>query len=273
MDFKTKLAAAWEKNNSLLCVGLDPDLEKFAKHLKPSVESIFDFNKAIIDATAEFVCAFKPNSAFYESHGAEGIEQLKKTCDYLRQTYPHIPILLDSKRGDIGNTNEHYATFAFDYLGADAVTIAPYMGREANQAFLDRKDKGIIVLCRTSNPGAGEFQDLDVGGQKLYQLVAEHVIQQWNQNGNCLLVVGATSSPELVDVRSLIGDDVTLLIPGIGLQGGDVEATVRGGINIKGTGAIINSSRGIIFASAGEDFAQAAEAEAKKVRDEINKYR
>jgi len=273
MDFSAKLSAAWAKNDSLLCVGLDPDLDKLPKHLASSTDSLFVFNRAIIDATTDLVCAYKPNSAFYESLGADGVNQLKKTCDYIRENHPHIPILLDAKRGDIGNTNEHYAQFAFDYLGVDAITIAPYMGQEANAAFLARADKGIIVLCRTSNPGAGEFQDLEVDGKKLYQLVAERVSTDWNEHNNCLLVVGATSPTELADVRTLVGDDITFLVPGVGAQGGDVEATVKAGINQQGTGVIINSSRGIIFASDGKDFAEAARKEAESLRDEINKYR
>jgi orotidine-5'-phosphate decarboxylase len=261
MGFLEKLNAAAAKNNSLLCVGLDPDQSK----LPASQISYYEFNKAIIDATADLVCAFKPNSAFYEAKGADGIVELKKTCDYLREQHPDTPIILDFKNGDIGNTNNYYAEFAFDYLQVDAITIQPYQGRAALQPFLDRKDKGIIVLCKMSNEGSGEFQDLQVNGKKLYQQVAENVAKDWNANGNCLLVVGATYPDELAEVRKLAGD-MTILVPGIGAQGGDIEATLKAGMNSDGTGLIINSSRAIIYAS---DPAAAA----KKMRDEINQYR
>ena len=273
MDFKTKLAAAWAKNNSLLCVGLDPNIDKLPENLMSSKTPFFDFGKAIIDATADLVCAFKPNSAFYEARGAAGIEELKATCDYIRSKHPDTPVILDFKRGDIDSTNSHYTAFAFDYLQVDAVTVQPYEGRQAFQPFLDRKDKGIIVLCRMSNPGSGEFQDLAVDGRKLYLQVAENVVKQWNANGNCLLVVGATQPKELAEVRALVGNDMTLLVPGFGAQGGNAEATVRAGVTSDGTGLIINSSRAILYASDGDDFAQAAQAAAQAARDEINTYR
>lgn len=273
MDFKRKLSASWAKNNSLLCVGLDPNIDKLPKHLLDSQTPFFDFGKDIIDATADLVCAFKPNSAFYEARGAAGIEELKQTCDYIREKYADMPIILDFKRGDIDSTNNHYTTFAFDYLGVDAVTVQPYEGRQAFQPFLDRKDKGIIVLCRMSNVGSDEFQDMLVDGRKLYMHVAEHVRDEWNANGNCLLVVGATYSKELAEIRAVVGDEMALLVPGLGAQGGDPEATVRAGITSDGNGLIINSSRAIIYASDGEDFAEAARQKAAAARDEINKYR
>lgn len=273
MDFKRKLDASWAKNNSLLCVGLDPNIDMLPSHLKDDKTPFFTFNKAIIDATAAVVCAFKPNSAFYEARGAAGIEELKQTCDYIKQNHPDIPVILDFKRGDIGNTNSHYTKFAFDYLQVDAVTVQPYQGRQAVQPFLDCKDKGIIVLCRTSNPGAGELQDLTIDGRKLYLQVAENVAKNWNTNGNCLLVVGATAPEEMTEIRQLVGDDMVFLVPGIGAQGGDTEATIKGGINSKGSGLIISSSRAIIYASGGKDFAEAARQKATAARDEINKYR
>jgi orotidine-5'-phosphate decarboxylase len=273
MDFKSKLSASWTKNDSLLCVGLDPDMAKLPEAVRRGETPYFTFNKAIIDATADLVCAYKPNSAFYEARGADGIKELKQTCDYIREKYPQIPIILDFKRGDIGNTNNHYAKFAFDYLGVDAVTIQPYEGRAAFQPFLDYKDKGIIVLCRMSNEGAGEFQDLEAGGRKLYLQVAENVAKEWNTNGNCLLVVGANHPDELKEIRQLAGDDMVFLVPGIGAQGGDVEAAVNAGRNSAGTGLIINSARAILYAGSGEDFADAARQEATKSRDLINQYR
>jgi orotidine-5'-phosphate decarboxylase len=263
MDFKTKLSAAWAKNNSLLCVGLDPDTTKL-----PAGLGQFEFNKAIIDATADLVCAYKPNSAFYEARGAAGIEELKQTCDYLHEHHPDLPIILDFKRGDIGNTNRLYAEFAFDYLGADAITIQPYQGQQALQPFLDYKEKGIIILCRMSNPGAEEFQNLNVEGQPLYLKVAKNISQDWNANGNCHLVVGATNPEEIAAVRQAVGNEMVLLVPGVGAQSGDIEAAVRAG----GKRLIINSSRDILYASAGEDFVTAARDRATATRDAINKY-
>lgn len=273
MDFINKLKASWDKNNSLLCVGLDPDIAKLPAHLGDSEAPYFTFNKAIIDATADLVCAYKPNSAFYEARGAAGIQELQLTCAYIQEKYPDIPIILDFKRGDIGNTNSHSASFAFEYLGADAVTVQPWQGGEAIQVFLDHKDKGIIVLDRTSNPGSGEFQDLDVNGRKLYLQVAQNVRDNWNKNGNCQLVVGATFPQEMVEIRELVGDDMIFLVPGMGAQGGAAGATVQAGLNSAGTGLVINSSRSIIFASQGEDFAEAARQKALGFREEINKYR
>lgn len=273
MDFISKLSAAWSKNDSLLCVGLDPNMDKLPEHLRGSQTPFFDFGKAVVDATADLVCAFKPNSAFYEARGAEGIVELKATCDYIRGKYPEIPVILDFKRGDIGNTNDHYVSFAFNYLKVDAVTVQPYQGREAIQPFLDCHDKGIIVLCRTSNTGAGELQDLPVNGRKLYLQVAENVSSQWNTHGNCLLVVGATAPQEMAEIRALVGDDMTFLVPGYGAQGGGAADTVKAGVNSRGTGLIINSSRAILYASGGEDFADAARKAAMAAKDEINNYR
>ncbi len=273
MQFLTKLDAMVTKNNSLLCIGLDPNIEMLPDHLKNDSDAYFTFNKAIIDATANLVCAFKPNSAFYESRGVEGIRQLKQTCDYINEKYPEIPIILDFKRGDIGSTNDQYSKFAFDYLGVDAITIQPYMGREAVGPFLDRKDKGIIILVRTSNPGSGELQDIDSNGKKLYLQLAENIITEWNSNNNCLMVVGATYPQELAEIRQAVGDEIVFLVPGIGAQGGDVESTVKSGVNSNGRGIIVNSARDIIYASNGQDFADAAKNRATQVRDEINKYR
>lgn len=273
MGFLQKLDAAVDKNDSLLCVGLDPDFDRLPERLKSGETPLFDFNKVIIDATADLACAFKPNPAFYESRGASGIEELRKTCEYISVRYPDVPVIVDLKRADIGNTNKHSAEFAFDYLGADAVTVHPWLGGEAIQPFLDREDKGIIVLCRTSNDGAGEFQDLQAGGRPLYMHVAERVAKNWNGNGNCLLVVGATYPEEIEQVRRLVGDDMVFLVPGLGAQGGDAETAVKAGINEAGRGLIINSARAILYASDGEDFAKAARAKAEETKDTINKYR
>lgn len=266
MGFSDKLEAAIKKNNSLLCVGLDADINKLPQEFQGKSDGQFEFNKMIIDATHDLVCAYKPNSAFYEADGTAGIDNLKLTFEYIRMTYPDIVTILDAKRGDIGNTNDGYSTFAFDYLGADSITLHPYMGRESLQPLLDKKDKGCIVLCRTSNPGAGELQDLKIDGKELYKIVAEKVAKEWNTQRNCLLVVGATVPEELAQVRAIVGDDMTFLVPGIGAQGGDIEKTVKAGKNLKGTGMIINSARSIIFATD-------PRAEAQKLRDEINSFR
>ncbi len=261
-----------KKHNSLLCIGLDSDFTKLPISVNKQKYPQFSFNKAIIDTTHDLVCAYKPNSAFYESRGEQGIVELKMTCDYLRKKYPDIVIILDAKRADIGNTNNGYVTFAYDYLGVDAVTLHPYLGREAIRPFLDRKDKGSIILCRTSNPGAGEFQDLKSSGKALYQVIAENVVEKWNTNKNCALVVGATYPAELKIVRR-IAKNLPFLIPGIGAQGGDIEKTVKAGVDSHGAGAIINASRSIIFASGEADFAVKARKEAKRLKEQINTYR
>ena len=257
MTFQEKLDAIVKRNKSLVCVGLDTDISKIK-------ENQFLFNKTIIEATHDLVCSYKLNTAFYESIGHEGIKALKDSCDYLIKKYPEIPIIIDAKRADIGNTNKGYVQFVFTYLGADAVTVHPYLGEEAIRPFLDCKDKGIIILCRTSNPGAGEFQDLEAGNIPLYKIVAKNVASKWNSNKNCMLVVGATYPNELREVRKIVGD-MTLLVPGIGAQGGDLEATLKAGLNSKKQGLIINSSRGIIFAENPRD-------EAMKLRKNINKF-
>ena len=277
MNFQQKLDAIIEKNNSLLCVGLDSNYDRIPEHLKSEEFPQFEFNKAIIDATHDLVCAYKPNSAFYEARGEQGMRELKMTMDYLGETYPEIATIDDAKRGDIGSTNDGYVNSIFDYYGFDSVTLHPYLGKEALKPFLDRKDKGCIVLCRTSNPGAGEFQDLVVetrhgASLPLYQCVAQEIYDHWNDHENCLLVIGATYPRELAEIRKLC-PDMTFLVPGIGAQGGDVEKTVKAGLNSKNAGMIINSSRGVIFAGSGEDFADVARKEAARTRDEINMYR
>jgi orotidine-5'-phosphate decarboxylase len=273
MQFSKKLATIVAQNNSLLCVGLDPDITKLPPSISGHQKPLFAFNKVIIDATADLVCAFKLNSAMYEATGSSGIDQLQKSCIYLNKHYPTIPIILDFKRGDIGNTNNYYAQFAFEYLGVDAITINPYMGEFANQPFLKYKNKGIFVLCRTSNPGADEFQDLQVKGKKIYRIVAEEVLNKWNKHNNCFLVIGSPYPNELAEIRRVIGDKGTFLIPGLGTQGGNAEKTVKAGLNSKGQGAIINSSREVIYASRNANFGASARAKAIVLRDEINKYR
>jgi orotidine-5'-phosphate decarboxylase len=266
MNFIELLNNAIDKNNSLVCVGLDPVLGKLPEEFKAKEKPFFEFNKSIIEATHDLVCAYKPNSAFYEALGADGISQLKETCDYIKQNYPDIPIILDAKRGDIGSTNNGYVEFAFDYLGCDAITLHPYMGQDSLQPFLDRMDNGCIILCQTSNEGSSEFQSLEANGEKLYKTVAGAVAKKWNKNGNCLLVVGATYPEKLKEIRKITGDEMTFLVPGIGAQGGDVEATLKAGLNASGKGLIINSSRAIIYA-------ENPRQETENLQRQINQYR
>lgn len=276
MNFLEKIEKAWKKNNSLVCVGLDTIEERIPTSILFDQSPVLNFNTAIIDATADFVCAFKPQIAFYSGSGGLGEEVLRSTIQYIHDQYPEIPVIIDAKRNDIGNTADYYRREIFVRYRADAVTINPYLGRDACQPFLDCEDKGIIVLCRTSNPGAKDFQDLlvTINGKimPLYQAVAKRVAEEWNENNNCLLVMGATYPEELKIVRELVGD-IPFLIPGIGAQGGDIKAAVTNGKDSNGAGMIINSSRGIIFASSGSDFAEAARKATLQLRDEINKYR
>ncbi len=261
-----KMLAAKLAERKLICVGLDSDLDKIPQHVKKmydgNIRVSYQFNKAIVDATKDLVSAYKPNLAFYMSMGIDGIAALQNICRYIKENTPNVPIILDAKYGDIGNTNEHYAKFAFDYIGADAVTVHNYMGSEAMKPFLDRKDKGIIVLCKTSNGGSGEFQDayvmIDANRNKpMNEIVAATVVNKWNYNGNCMLVVGATYPKELKTIREIIGD-MPILAPGIGKQGGAIDDVIANGMDSKGQGLIINSSRDIIFASSGKDFAEVA---------------
>lgn len=251
--------------NSLVCVGLDSDFGKIPEEYKKLEFPQFEFNKYIIDKTYEYTAAYKPNIAFYEERGDRGILELKKTYDYLKENYPDIFLICDAKRGDIGNTNNGYINFILDWLGADAITVSPYLGGESLEPFLKRDDKGIIVLCRTSNIGAGELQDLIVDSKPIWQIVAEKVKDKWNINNNCMLVVGATYPEETANIRKIVGE-MTFLMPGIGAQGGEVELAVKAGINSAKKGLIINSSRGVIFA-------QDPKTEVIKLRNEINKYR
>lgn len=275
-EFVAKLERLWGRGTSV-CVGLDSDFTQIPESVKSKenggvTESMVAFNQAIVDATADLVCAYKPQIAFYEAYGVAGLSALYKTVQYIKSSYPDIPVILDAKRADIGSTNNGYVRAAFDQMGVHAITVHPYLGKEALKPFLERKDKGVIVLVRTSNAGAGEFQDLLIGEEPLYRVVARSVATSWNENGNCAVVVGATYPKELAEVREIVGN-MPILIPGIGAQGGDVEATVKAGRDNRAMGMIINSSRGIIFASKGEDFAEAARKAAEKLRDEINQYR
>ncbi|MEI7036499.1 orotidine-5'-phosphate decarboxylase [Fulvimonas yonginensis] len=275
MHFMQSLHQAWQRNDSLVCVGLDPEPAKFPSHLRGTPDAVFDFCRAIVDATADLVCAYKPQIAHFAALRAE--DALERLIAHIHTAYPGIPVILDAKRGDIGSTAQHYATEAFERYKADAVTLNPYLGRDSIQPFLDRADKGVILLCHTSNPGAADLQDLSVEGTDgrrlpLYQHVARTIANEWNANGNCALVTGATWPEQLAQVRALVGD-MPLLVPGIGAQGGDVEAVLRHGRTRNGTGLMISSSRAILYAGTGEDFAQAARRATRDLRGQINRHR
>lgn len=270
MHFMQSLQQAWTRNDSLVCVGLDPEPAKFPAHLRDAPDAVFRFCAAIVDATADLVCAFKPQIAHFAALRAE--DALERLIAHIHDRHPGVPVILDAKRGDIGSTAQHYASEAFERYRADAVTLNPYLGRDSIQPFLDRADKGVILLCRTSNPGGADFQALDCGGKPLYLRVAETVARDWNAHGNCALVTGATWPEELGKVRAAVGE-MPLLVPGIGAQGGDVAAVLRHGRTAAGTGLLISSSRAILYAGHGEDFAAAARAAASELRDAINRGR
>jgi len=270
MTFTEQLAAAWQANDSLLCVGLDPDPAKFPAHLKGRDDAILEFCTAIVDATADLVCCFKPQIAYFAARRAE--DQLEALIAHIHERHPGVPVILDAKRGDIGSTAEQYAVEAFARFKADAVTVNPYMGRDSVEPYLAYPDKGVILLCRTSNAGGSDLQFLDVGGEKLYERVARLAAGTWNTTGQIALVVGATFPAEIARVREIVGD-MPLLVPGIGAQGGDIEATVNAGKTAKSTGLMINSSRAILYAGLGGDFAAAARAAAQETRAAINRFR
>ncbi len=266
MNFMEKLTDSARKNQSLLCVGLDIDPERM-----PENTGIFEFNKAIIDATSDLVCAYKPNLAFYEALGNDGLEALKRTIDYIPD---NIPVIADAKRNDIGNTARAYASAIFNHLKFDATTVNPYLGFDSLEPFFEHRDKGIFILCRTSNAGAVDFQSLNCefenGYRPLFEIVSLKA-SQWNKYGNIGLVIGATYPEELRIIRQN-HPDMPLLIPGIGAQGGDLALTIKYGVDIHGEKAIINSSRQIIYASKQKDFAEAARQAALELRNEINRH-
>jgi len=251
--------------NSLVCVGLDANIARIPAPFVDDKYPQFAFNKHIIEQTHEYVVAYKPNIAFYEARGADGLRELQMTMNYLNQQHPDIFTICDAKRADIGNTNKAYVQAVFEDMQFDAVTLHPYLGQEALEPFLERDDKMCIILCRTSNTGSGEFQDLEIDGKPLWQVVAQKVVHDWNKHDNCMLVVGATYPEEMKVIRSLVGD-MTLLVPGIGVQGGNIQMTVTAGINSKKKGIIVNSSRGIIFAPD-------PKIATHDLRDAINQYR
>ena len=275
MNFTAALASAWQTRDSLLCVGLDPEPAKFPAHLRGDPDAIFRFCRDIVDATADLVCCFKPQIAYFAANRAEGA--LERLIAHIHDAHPGTPVILDAKRGDIGSTAEQYAKEAFERYRADALTVNPYLGRDSVEPYLAHVDKGVILLCRTSNPGGSDLQSCEVaresgGTERLYERVARLVATRWNRNGNCALVVGATFPQELARVRELTGD-LPLLVPGIGAQGGDIEATVKAGRCNAGHGLMISSSRAILYAGSGEDFAAQARRVATETRDAINRCR
>lgn len=254
--FSQKLQKAWESSNSMVCVGLDPQLARIQDEIRSLEKPFLEFNKRIIDATSAYACAYKPQFAYYAAENR--LDELQQTIAYLKQVAPQCVVILDAKRGDIGSTADQYAREAFEVYGADAVTVNPYMGGDTLVPFTRFADKGVIVLCKTSNPGSAELQDLILeSGDPLYIEVARKAAASWNENGNLALVVGATYPGELQRIRQVIGD-IPLLVPGIGAQGGNLAATLKAGLRQDGWGLMINSSRGIIHASSGADFDQAA---------------
>ena len=268
MSFHAKLNASWRSTGSMLCVGLDPDAERMPSHLPRTPAGIEAFCREIVDATAPVASAFKPQIAYFSSQRAEGA--LEQVCRYIREAYPSHVLILDAKRGDIGPTAEHYAREAFVRYDADAVTVNPYLGTDAVEPFLRHEGRGVILLCRTSNPGGDDFQSLLVDGRPLFTHVAERIARDWSALGECGVVVGATYPDELRQVRAIVGD-LPILVPGIGAQGGDVEATVGAGRDAQGLGMMISSSRAVLYASSGRDFAEAAAAVATATRDEIRR--
>jgi len=268
--FRDLLSARWRNADSLLCVGLDPDPARFAPSLRGREQAITEFCCALVDATAPYACAFKPQIAYFASARAEA--QLEAVLAHIRERHPQVPVILDAKRGDIGSTAEHYAREAFERYRADAVTLSPFMGHDTIEPFLAYPGRGAFLLCRTSNPGGDDLQMLDVGGERLYERIARLASGTWNRRRQLGLVVGATYPLELARVRAL-APDLPLLVPGIGAQGGDIAATLDAGQNADGTGLLINSSRAILYASASDDFGAAAARVASQTREQINRYR
>ncbi|GDX15286.1 orotidine 5'-phosphate decarboxylase [Actinomycetes bacterium] len=281
MGFSTRLHRAWERSNSLVCVGLDPDPRRFPSPLGISVDDIETFCRTIVDATADSVCAFKPQIAYFAAHSAE--RALERVCDHVRREHPDAVLILDAKRGDIGDTAEMYAREAFERYGADAVTVNPFLGTDSLEPFFARRDRGVIVLCRTSNPGSHEVQNALVvrddddgnnvaGTEPLYERIARRAATDWSQRADVGLVVGATQPTELKRVRDIVGD-LPLLVPGVGAQGGDPATVMQHGATARGTGLIVNSSRAILYASSNDDYAVAARRATVGLRDALNAAR
>jgi orotidine-5'-phosphate decarboxylase len=270
VSFLERLSARWSGHHTLLCVGLDPDPARMPRHLAGRPDAMFEFCRDIVDATADLVCAFKPQAAYFAAHRAE--EQLEALMAHIRERHREVPVILDAKVGDIGPTAEQYAREVFERYRADAVTLSPLMGLDSIEPFLRRPEHGAFLLCRTSNAGGAQLQMLDVGGERLYERIAHLAATDWNVNGQLGLVVGATYPAELARVRA-IATRLPLLVPGIGAQGGDIDAALRAGLGADGAGLVINSSRAILYAGSGESFAQQARQAATETRDRIEAVR
>ncbi len=267
LKFRELLENRWRDSNSLLCVGLDPDQARIPLEYHPHEDGIVRFLRDIVDATAPYACAFKPQIAYFAAITAEC--DLLAICEYIREAHPTIPLILDAKRGDIGDTAKMYAREAFERYGAHAVTVNPYMGGDTIMPFLEHPDGAAIVLCRTSNAGSGEFQSQLIDGTPLYQHVARRAAEEWSQHGDVSLVVGATYPEELAEVRAIVGD-MPLLVPGVGAQGGDPVQVVTNGASSNRTGLIVNSSRAILYADGG---IEASARVARETRDALNAVR
>jgi orotidine-5'-phosphate decarboxylase len=271
ISFRDKITAASRVADSLLCVGLDPELSRLPQTIASREKPFYEFNREIIDATAPVACSFKFQIAHYAAEGRE--KELEMSIAYLRRMHPRIPVLLDAKRGDIGSTAERYAVECFERYNADAVTVNPYLGADSVLPFAKWADRGVFVLCRTSNPSAREVQDLRVDGRAVFEIIADLATTTWNANQNISLVVGGTYPRDLLSLREQCGDGILFLVPGVGAQGADIHEVVSAGQTAAGSGLLINSSRAIIYASSGLDFAPAARAVADATRIEINKAR
>jgi orotidine-5'-phosphate decarboxylase len=269
-SFLERLSARWSGQHTLLCVGLDPDPARLPRHLAGRADALFTFCRDIVDSTADLVCAFKPQAAYFAAYRAE--DQLEALVDHIRERHPDVPVILDSKVGDIGPTAEQYARETFERYRVDAVTLSPLMGLDSIEPFLRQPQHGAFLLCRTSNAGGSQLQMLDVGGERLYERIARLAVMDWNINGQLGLVVGATYPNELARVRA-IAPQLPLLVPGIGAQGGDIDATLLAGLDADNAGLVINSSRAILYAGSGESFAQQARQAAIETRDRIEAVR
>lgn len=271
MDFISKLENAWSERQTMVCVGLDPRMDRLPTSLRGAPDPFFAFNRRVIESTLPHACAYKPQIACYA--GEDRLDELRRTLEFLKERAPEVPLILDAKRGDIGSTAEQYAREAFEVYKADAVTVNPYMGGDTLAPFTDWPDRGVIVLCRTSNPGSADLQNLILeSGEPLYLEVSRKASGEWNEKGNLCLVTGATYPGDLGKIRQVVGK-MPLLVPGIGAQGGDLEATLRAGLRPDGWGLLINSSRGIIHASSGEDFAEAAGVAARELKEACSRLR
>lgn len=268
-SFHDRLRRSWQQSGSLLCVGIDPDFERIPQQIAAADKPYLEFSKAIVEATAPYVCAFKPQAAHFAAAGRE--QELAELITFAQTNYPDIPVILDAKRGDVGSTAKLYAREAFERYNADAVTVSPYLGKDSLNPYFAFTERGIVVLCRTSNPGSDWLQNNPDNEPPTYLRVAKQ-ISEWDVADQCMLVTGATYPDELARVRAVVGN-LPLLVPGVGAQGGSIKEVLRSGLDAQGTGLVISSSRAIIFADSGPDYAEAAAAAAEAAMNQINKFR